>query len=199
MEKVILWELCNKQEYRHADKGYAEKPESFPENKIRKNSQGVRDSKELRNLAQKIRRCVNFQEEKNLASCQLCLPSEIVNWTEEIVKQEVDDDTHFVMCVGTFVTAPKTGKYDLGNGDQRKNKHPHSTDKISSNTSLDFTKTSFISKFCEKLVIMIIIIQEVENWPYEQIEFAQPRIRPRKWDTQKSLGVWGANGWLHFV
>ena len=38
------------------------------------------------------------------------------------------------------------------------------------------------------------IVQEIEIWPCEQVVYAQPRICPRKWNAQNSLGFWDTNG-----
>ena len=37
------------------------------------------------------------------------------------------------------------------------------------------------------------IVQKIEIWPYNQILYAQSRIRPREWDTQNSQGFWNTN------
>ena len=37
------------------------------------------------------------------------------------------------------------------------------------------------------------IVQEIYIWPYEQVVYAQPRIRPGKRDAQSSLGFWDTN------
>ena len=33
-------------------------------------------------------------------------------------------------------------------------------------------------------------VQEIEIWPFNQIAYAQTRIRPKEWDAQKYLGFW---------
>ena len=38
------------------------------------------------------------------------------------------------------------------------------------------------------------IVQEILIWPYEQVVYAQPGIRSRKWDSKTSLGFWDTNG-----
>ena len=40
-------------------------------------------------------------------------------------------------------------------------------------------------------------VQEVSIWPYEQMVYIQSRIRPRKWDTQSSLGFCVTNWSFH--
>ena len=42
-------------------------------------------------------------------------------------------------------------------------------------------------------MITLGIVQEVEDWPYEQMVYAQPRICPGEWDAQTPLG-WITNG-----
>ena len=37
------------------------------------------------------------------------------------------------------------------------------------------------------------IVQEIEIWPYYQMEYAQTRIHPGEWDAQNSLGFWDTN------
>ena len=37
------------------------------------------------------------------------------------------------------------------------------------------------------------VVQEILIWPYEQVVYAQPRIYPREWDAQTSLGFWDTN------
>ena len=37
------------------------------------------------------------------------------------------------------------------------------------------------------------IVQETEIWPCYQMVYGQPRIRPREWDAQNSLGFCDAN------
>ena len=36
--------------------------------------------------------------------------------------------------------------------------------------------------------------QGIEIWPYEQMVYAQFRIRPGKWDAQTSQRFWHTNG-----
>ena len=36
-------------------------------------------------------------------------------------------------------------------------------------------------------------MQEIEIWPYEQVEYAQLRTHPGEWDAQSSLGFWDTN------
>ena len=36
-------------------------------------------------------------------------------------------------------------------------------------------------------------VQEIENWPYEQMVYAQPSIYPGEWDVQTPLGFWDTN------
>ena len=38
------------------------------------------------------------------------------------------------------------------------------------------------------------MVQEVLIWPNEQMVYTQPRIHPRKWNAQTSLGFWKTNG-----
>ena len=40
-----------------------------------------------------------------------------------------------------------------------------------------------------------VIVPEIEIWPYELVIYAQPRIRPREWDAQSSIGIWDTNRW----
>ena len=37
------------------------------------------------------------------------------------------------------------------------------------------------------------IVQTTESWPYQQVVYALPRIRSRKWDAQNSLEFWDTN------
>ena len=37
-------------------------------------------------------------------------------------------------------------------------------------------------------------VQEIEIWPCEQLVYAQPGIRPGKWDAHTFLGFWDTNG-----
>ena len=36
-------------------------------------------------------------------------------------------------------------------------------------------------------------MQEIEIWPYEQVVYAQPGIRPGEWDAHRSLWFWDTN------
>ena len=42
------------------------------------------------------------------------------------------------------------------------------------------------------------IVQEIWIWPYYQIIYVQPRIRPTEWYTETSLGFWDKNGSSNF-
>ena len=37
-------------------------------------------------------------------------------------------------------------------------------------------------------------MQEISIWPYEQMEYAQPRICPGEWNAQTPLQFWDTNG-----
>ena len=37
------------------------------------------------------------------------------------------------------------------------------------------------------------IVKEIEIWPYEQMVYVQPRIRPGKWNALNSQGFWDTN------
>ena len=37
------------------------------------------------------------------------------------------------------------------------------------------------------------IVQEIRTWPYDQVVYSQPGIRPRDWDVQSSLGFSDTN------